>query len=172
MTTLQVADSGFRLFTDAVAAGGVVKAIAVPDGGRIANSALKPKGDVHEAAISAGAGGLLFARLKITADGAVTIDAPKAVKEALTGREQQLVQACHASDGDLLLFAAGTRDVVSKTLDKVRQFVAEQLGMVPEGKHNVLWVTDFPMFGFNEEEQRLEARCPHALTHVRDRHVL
>ena len=66
------------------------------------------------------------------------------------------IQACGAADGDLLLIAAGTFDLVSKTLDKVRQFVAEQLGEVPAGKHNLLWVTDFPMFGWNEEEQRME----------------
>jgi len=47
---------------------------------------------------------------------------------------------------------------VCKTLDKVRQLVAQQLGMVPAGKHNLLWVTDFPMFGFNEEAQRMEVR--------------
>jgi aspartyl-tRNA synthetase len=69
------------------------------------------------------------------------------------------VDACGASDGDLLLFAAGTFDIVSKTLDRVRQYVAEQLGEIPSGKHNVLWVTDFPMFGWNEAEQRLEASC-------------
>ena len=46
-----------------------------------------------------------------------------------------------------------------KTLDKVRQFVAEQLGEVPQGQHNLLWVTDFPMFGWNEEEKRMEVRC-------------
>lgn len=67
------------------------------------------------------------------------------------------MDACGASDGDLLLFAAGTFDIVSKTLDRVRQYVAEQLGEIPSGKHNVLWVTDFPMFGWNEAEQRLEA---------------
>ena len=50
-------------------------------------------------------------------------------------------------------------DNVCKTLDRVRQFVAEQLGEIPAGKHNLLWVTDFPMFGWNEEEQRLEVRA-------------
>ena len=78
------------------------------------------------------------------------------------------MQACKASDGDLLLFAAGSFDLVSKTLDKVRQFVAEKLGEVPAGQHNVLWVTDFPMFGWNADEKRLEVSavcvrpCPRA----------
>lgn len=48
-------------------------------------------------------------------------------------------------------------EAVCKTLDRVRQLVAQQLGLVPPGRHNLLWVTDFPMFGFNEEDQRLEA---------------
>lgn len=39
----------------------------------------------------------------------------------------------------------------------MRQFVAAQLKMVPEGVHGFLWVTDFPLFGFNAEENRLEA---------------
>ena len=73
-------------------------------------------------------------------------------------RPRQLA-ACGACDGDLLLITAGTLDPVCKTLDKVRQFVAEQLGEIPTGKHNLLWVTDFPMFGWNEEEQRLEVRA-------------
>ena len=67
--------------------------------------------------------------------------------------------ACGAGDGDLLLISAGKLDPVCKTLDRVRQFVAEQLGEIPAGKHNLLWVTDFPMFGWNEEEQRLEVRA-------------
>ena len=59
----------------------------------------------------------------------------------------------------MLLITAGKLDPVCKTLDKVRQFVAEQLSEIPAGKHNLLWVTDFPMFGWNEEEQRLEVRA-------------
>ena len=66
----------------------------------------------------------------------------------------------------MLLFSAGTFDNVCKTLDKVRQFVAEQLGEVPQGQHNLLWVTDFPMFGWNEEEKRMEVRCRVVLTHL------
>lgn len=51
----QVAGCGFRVFADAVKNGGVVKAIAVPDGARLKNSAVKPKGDIFEQAVSAGA---------------------------------------------------------------------------------------------------------------------
>jgi hypothetical protein len=89
---MQVADCGFRLFTEAIAAGGVVKAIAVPNGSRITNSALKAKGDVFEQAMGVGGAGLLFARVKIASGELPSLEAPKAVKEALVGREQALVR--------------------------------------------------------------------------------
>ena len=57
----------------------------------------------------------------------------------------------------MLLFGAGDEGTVNKALDRVRQFVAKTLDMVPEGQHAVLWITEFPMFEFNEEENRLEA---------------
>ncbi len=89
---MQVADCGFRLFTEAIAGGGVVKAIAVPNGSRITNSALKAKGDVFEQAMGVGGAGLLFARVKIASGELPSLEAPKAVKEALAGREQALVR--------------------------------------------------------------------------------
>ena len=76
-----------------MASGGVVKAIAVPNGARIKNSTLKAKGDVYEQALSAGGGPLVYARVAVAPDGAVTLDAAKAVKEALAGREQAMVRA-------------------------------------------------------------------------------
>ena len=54
-------------------------------------------------------------------------------------------------------FGAGDEGTVNKALDRVRQFVAKTLDMVPEGQHAVLWITEFPMFEFNEDENRLEA---------------
>jgi len=88
-----VAECSFRLFADAVAAGGCVRAIAVPDGARVKNSALKAKGDVYEAALAAAGLPLVYARVAVGADGAVSLDAAKAVKEAMEGREQALVRA-------------------------------------------------------------------------------
>lgn len=62
--------------------------------------------------------------------------------------------------GDLLLLAAGGFAVVNKALDRVRQYVAKELGMVESGEHALLWVTDFPMYEWKDEEQRLEVRSP------------
>jgi aspartyl-tRNA synthetase len=59
--------------------------------------------------------------------------------------------------GDLLLFAAGPASTTNKALDRVRQFLAKELKLIDPQAHNLLWVTDFPMFEWNEDEQRLEA---------------
>ena len=46
--------------------------------------------------------------------------------------------------------------MVNKALDRVRQYLAKDLGLLESGKHALLWVTDFPMYEWNEQEQRLE----------------
>ena len=61
------------------------------------------------------------------------------------------------SQGDLLLFAAGTEATVNRGLDRVRQYIAKQLNLADSKQHALLWVTDFPMFEWNEEEQRHQA---------------
>ncbi|WIA28678.1 hypothetical protein OEZ86_011214 [Tetradesmus obliquus] len=150
-----VAGCSFRVFAGALADGGCVKAIRVPQGSRVSNSRLKPpKGDIVSEAIAAGAAGLAF--MRVQAGGAV--DAAKPIKEGLD--EQQLaalLAATQAEEGDLLLFAAGPNPTVNKALDRVRQYLAKDLNLIDSSAHNLLWVTDWPMFEFNEDEQRLEA---------------
>lgn len=55
------------------------------------------------------------------------------------------------------MFAADTVNTVNKTLDRLRLIVGSQLGLIDSQKHNLLWVTDFPMFEWNADEKRLEA---------------
>jgi aspartyl-tRNA synthetase len=150
-----VADCGFVVFSAAVTDGGVVKAICVPDGKRISNARIKPKGDIASEATSAGSKGIAFAR--VAADGK-TLEGAKALVGGLSEAQgEALIERMGAGPEDLLLIAAGEEALVNKTLDRVRQFVAKSLQMVPEGSHSLLWVTDFPMFEYNADEDRLEA---------------
>lgn len=149
-----VQGTDFKLFAGAVEAGGVVKAIAVPDGKRISNSRLKPKGDVFNEAVAGGAGGLAFARV---GDDGATLEGAKALCEGLAPMAAEVIAACGAAAGDLILFGAGDEPTVNKALDRVRQYVAATLDMIPERKHAVLWITEFPMFEYNADEDRLEA---------------
>lgn len=79
-------------------------------------------------------------------------------------RRQNMPQAGAADvgcavQGDLLLLAAGPALTVNKALDAVRQYLAQSLGEIDASKHALLWVTDFPLFEHNLDEQRYEV-CP------------
>ena len=154
-----VASSGFKVFSGAVAAGGSVKCIAIPGGNEaISNVRIKPGGDVFSEATTAGAGGLAFIRVREGGE----IDSIGAIKDNLSAEgKAELLRRTGAEPGTLLLFGAGDTATVNKALDRVRQFLARELALVPAsgagGAWNFLWVVDFPMFEFNAEENRLEA---------------
>ena len=154
-----VASSGSKVFSGAVAAGGSVKCIAIPGGNEaISNVRIKPGGDVFSEATTAGAGGLAFIRVREGGE----IDSIGAIKDNLSAEgKAELLRRTGAEPGTLLLFGAGDTATVNKALDRVRQFLARELALVPAsgagGAWNFLWVVDFPMFEFNAEENRLEA---------------
>ncbi|PZV13017.1 MAG: aspartate--tRNA ligase [Leptolyngbya sp.] len=150
-----VKDCGFKVFSGAVADGGIVKVLPIPNGNeQISNVRIKPGGDVFKIAADAGAKGLAYVRVR--ADGAV--DTIGAIKDNL-GPEQmaELLRRTNATEGTLLLFGAGPTPTVNATLDRVRQAIAREMNLIPEGTFNLLWVTDFPMFEWNADQQRLEA---------------
>ena len=154
-----VKDMGFKVFSGAVAAGGSVKCIAVPGGNdAISNVRIKPGGDVFSEAQAAGAGGLAFIRVREGGE----IDTIGAIKDNLSDEKKaELLARTGAEPGTLLLFGAGDTATVNKALDRVRQYLARELGLVKADRDNdswnFLWVVDFPMFEFNADENRLEA---------------
>ena len=150
-------DSGFKVFSGAVAAGGIVKVLPIPGGNdAISNVRIKPgpKGDLFKEASEAGAKGLAYIRVRDNGE----IDTIGAIKDNLTeAQKQQLLDRTGAQPGHLLLFAAADATTVNKTLDRLRLFVGNELGLIDKDKMNLLWVTDFPMFEWNADEKRLEA---------------
>ena len=150
-----VQDCGFKVFSGAVADGGIVKVLPIPNGNdQISNVRIKPGGDLFKIAADAGAKGLAYVRVR--ADGAV--DTIGAIKDNL-GPEQmaELRRRTGATEGTLLLFGAGPTDIVNATLDRVRQAIAREMDLIPPDSLNLLWVTDFPMFEWNADQQRFEA---------------
>ncbi|MCT7967390.1 aspartate--tRNA ligase [Laspinema sp. D1] len=150
-----VKDSGFKVFSGAISAGGIVKVLPIPGGNNaISNVRIKPGGDLFKEAAEAGAKGLAYIRVKDNGE----IDTIGAIKDNLSPEQkQELLSRTGAQSGDLLLFGAGDTATVNKTLDRLRQSVARLLGVIEESKLNLLWVTDFPMFEWNADEKRLEA---------------
>ncbi|MFN3361445.1 MAG: aspartate--tRNA ligase, partial [Pseudanabaenaceae cyanobacterium] len=149
------AQSSFKVFSSAVAAGGIVKVLPVPGGdSAISNTRIKPGGDLANLVAQYGAKGLAFIRVR-PGD---TIDAIGALKDSLTPEvKEELLRRTQAEAGHLLLFGAGERAIVNESLSRLRLALGKELGLIDENKINILWVTDFPMFEWNEEEQRLEA---------------
>jgi aspartyl-tRNA synthetase len=147
--------SGFKVFADAVAKGGIVKILPIPGGNEaISNVRIKPGGDLFKEAAEAGAKGLAYIRVRDHGE----IDTIGAIKDNLTLEQQaELLQRTGAQAGDLLLFGAGDRATVNKTLDRLRQVMARQMNLIPGDQWQILWVTDFPMFEWNSDEKRLEA---------------
>ncbi|KAG0599742.1 hypothetical protein M758_12G175300 [Ceratodon purpureus] len=148
------AGSSFAPFSSAVEEGGLVKAISVPGGASKISATRIKKGDVYQQAIKSGSKGLPY--LKVLAGG--ELEGPPAIVGSLSPeKKQELVARCASNAGDLILFAAGPAPSVHKTLDALRTYLAESLGLIDKTAHAILWVTDFPMFEWNEDEQRLEA---------------
>jgi len=147
-------DIGFNIFTKAIQSGGYIKSITVKGGNSsISNVRIKPGGDIFQVAQDAGAGGLAFIRVK--GDELETIGA---IKNNLSEEHiADILRITEAQDGDLILLGAGDKQIVNQSLDRVRQYIAKDLNLIDKNKWNFLWVTDFPMFERNEEENRYEA---------------
>ncbi len=147
-------DIGFNIFTKAIKSGGYIKSITVKGGNSsISNVRIKPGGDIFKVAQDAGAGGLAFIRVK--GDELETIGA---IKNNLSEEHiADILKITEAKDGDLILLGAGDKQIVNQSLDRVRQYIAKDLNLIDKSKWNFLWVTDFPMFERNEDENRYEA---------------
>lgn len=150
-----VKDSGFKVFSGAVASGGIVKVLPIPQGNdAFSNVRIKPGGDLFNEATSMGAKGLAYIRVREDGE----IDTIGAIKDNLSeAQKQELLSRTGAQPGHLLLFGAGDAPTVNKTLDRLRQVTARELNLIDPDKINLLWVVEFPMFEWNADENRLEA---------------
>ena len=150
-----VKDSGFKVFSGAVKKGGLVKVLPIPKGNEtISNVRIKPGGDLFKEATAAGAKGIAYIRVKEGNQ----LDTIGAIKDNLSEEQkEELLALTGAKAGDLLLFGAGDKGTVNKSLDRLRLVIGEELGLIDSDKINLLWVTEFPMFEWNQDEKRLEA---------------
>ena len=140
---------GFKVFTSALENGGVVKAINIKNGAD--QFSRKEIDKLAESAKSYGAKGLAW--MKVTADG-VTSPIAKFFDEETTNA---ILGKMEAGAGDLILFGSDTYKIVSDTLGFLRRHIAGRMGLLDDTKFNFLWVTDFPMFEYSEEEDRFVA---------------
>ncbi|MGE7182731.1 aspartate--tRNA ligase [Peribacillus sp. NPDC006672] len=143
-----VKDSDFKVFTGAVASGGQVKAIVVKDGN--ADYSRKDIDGLAEFAAIYGAKGLAW--LKVEEDG---VKGP--IAKFFAEDQEQLVSVVEAEVGDLILFVADKKGVVADALGALRNKLGKERGLIDQSKFNFLWVTDWPLFEYDEEEGRYYA---------------
>lgn len=144
-----VSDCGFKVFSSSVGDGKSVRGITVKGG---ADEYSRKKIDkLEDFAKTYGAKGLAW--MKIKEDG-VQSPIAKFMKDGVT---DEIVEAMDGKPGDLLLFVADKDSVVFQTLGALRIHVAKELDLIDKDRYEFLWVTDFPQFEYDEEEQRLVA---------------
>ena len=166
ITTLNdiVKNSGFKVFAENVAKGGTVAGLAVPGAASFTRNQMD---NLVEYAKTLGVGGLAY--IKWTDKGL------ESSLEKFLGKElmEKLAAAMGARQGDLLLFVSDNWNKTYSTLGTLRLDMAKRLNLIDESKWNLLWVTEFPMFEYSEEEQRYIAmHHPFTSPILEDAHLL
>ena len=144
-----VKDCEFAVFKGALEAGGSVRGINVKGQGGMARKKIDALVDMAK---GSGAKGLAY--LAIQEDGSLKSSFAKFFSEEGLAK---LVSAMGGEKGDLLLFAADQNPIVWKVLGQLRCELAKSLGLINENDFNFLWVTEFPLFEWSEEENRFVA---------------
>ncbi|MEM0982507.1 MAG: aspartate--tRNA ligase [Planctomycetota bacterium] len=148
------AKTDFKVFTGALdKPKGCVKAIRVPGGA--SRLTRKITDGYSEFVKTFGAGGI--PTTKYVSDGSGGGKLEGGVAKFLEPQTAELAEALGLEDGDTILFGADTRSVALKALGELRQKVAADLEMIPEGAWAFCWVVDFPMFEWDEETERYHA---------------
>ena len=144
-----VSDSGFSVFATAVANGGSVRGI------KVEGQAAMPRKKIDaltEFVKTYEAKGLAY--LAIDAEGNIKSSFAKFLEE---DKLESIMERMEAKVGDLLLFVADKNSVVFAALGALRCEIASQLGLLKKDEFKFLWVTDFPLLEWSEEDERFKA---------------
>jgi aspartyl-tRNA synthetase len=142
------AKSGFRVFQSAIETGGVIKCIVARG---CAGYSRKEVDALTESAKMLGGKGL--ATLALTGEGLKGT----AAKFVQPEEAEEVISRTGAQEGDLILFAADQRAVVNKVLGGLRLVFRDKLDLADPNLLAFAWVVDFPMFAWNEEDQKWDA---------------
>ncbi len=138
--------STFEAFKNVINAGGTVRAIKIPG---IAGYSRKEMDDVRNLAIKFGAKGLAW--VTYLEDGSVKSPVFKFLNEE---QINEIQTRANAEKGDIVFFVADKPKVVFDVLGRFRLYFGDRLGLIDKDKHDLLWVVDFPLFEYSEEDDR------------------
>ncbi len=142
-----VKDSEFKVFLDTLKRGGIVKAIA---GKGLAGYSRKDLDDLTKEVQGYGAKGLAWIKIKDDYESPI-------VKFFPDGLLDKIKERLGAEKGDLMLFVADRVNVTNDCLSRLRNELGRRLELISDNVYKFAWVTDFPLFEWNEDEKRHEA---------------
>lgn len=140
----------FKVFRGVADSGGQLKGIVVA--GAAAGTSRKQLDLWQDFAKASGARGLAW--IAFAAEGIRSSGVHQHLKEEELAEMKRLAEA---KDGDLLLMVADAPKTVANVLGRLRLKLGEELGLMDDTKHNLLWLTDFPAFEYDDNEGRLVA---------------
>jgi aspartyl-tRNA synthetase len=143
-----VAGTGFGVFRSALDNGGIVKALKVERGDRLSRKDLD---DLRDFAAIYGGKGVAYTRIKEAGEW------QSPIAKHLENNLASINDRMRVIPGDVILFAADTPRVVNDVLGNLRNSLAVKLGEIPSGEFKFVWITDFPMFEYDEQEKRYQA---------------
>jgi aspartyl-tRNA synthetase len=144
--------SSFKVFTSAIEKGGVVKALCAP-GKSYSRSDIEKT--LTDFAAGYGAKGLAWTKVK-NENGQLAFSGGSA-KFFTPQQQQQLIGLFNAKDEDMILFVADDEKTANKALAPLRCKIAKDLRLYDEGTFKFVWVVDFPLFEWNDEEKRYDS---------------
>ncbi len=157
MTLKDVSDlaeqSTFKVFTSTVGKGGVVKGLCVPGGEKYSRSDIEKM--LNNFVGDYGAKGLAWSKVHVES-GKLSLLGGVA-KFFSPDLQQQLIQRFEANSNDLLLFVADGEQAANKALAPLRCKLARDLKLYEAGRFEFVWVVDFPLFEWNEDEKRYDS---------------
>jgi aspartyl-tRNA synthetase len=142
-----VKGSSFKVFLDTISRGGIIKGLNAKG---LAGYSRKDLDDLTKEVQGFGAKGLAWMKVK------GTIESPIA-KFFSEDTLRALVERFEAEEGDLLLFVADKENVANDCLSRLRNEMGKRLKLIEDGVYRFAWITDFPLFEWNEDEKRFEA---------------
>ncbi len=141
-----VKESSFKVFLDNLTNGGIVKGINAKG---LAGYSRKEMDDLTKEVQTFGAKGLAWIKVKNGFESPIAKFFPEQTLKSLAERLE-------AKEGDLLLFVADTKKVTNDTLTRLRSELAKRLDLIRNGLFSFVWITDYPLFEWNEDEKRFD----------------
>ncbi len=156
--------STFTVFHDVLKGGGTVKGLTVKGGADISR---KEMSELEAFVQSLGAKGLAWLKLQ---EAGFTSSIAKFLPDSL---QKEWVQRLEMEMQDAAFVVAGPTKKVNQVLDHLRRHLAKKRALIPKESYEFLWVTDFPLFTFNEEENRMESEHhPFTSPNLEDLHLI